>query len=278
MLKMLPAKRRFFIFMAWVAMMVTTVSCLLLPAAFNSNINTRDPLYFDRPMVSTYEYNNGTDVMDLDFNVVSVGSNQSTLDVILGTDTVSLNYTFDGWYVPGDDPSTSQSIFWIHIIGGERSEFSENIGNSFNISDPAGLIGPVNASYNLTIVDNTAYWSVEPGLHGAQASLVFEITDWGGARVGSGLMDLTCGMVFELDVGSVSMRLLRTSYDISRNRIFGFYVSIPVAVALPVLAWLFIILKKRVKQQEETRDVIMDTVLLTGFAAATSIAEILVDV
>ncbi len=240
----------------------------------------RDPLFFDRPLFAEYKYHKATEEIDLKFTVTNVGSSQSTLQTTIdGINQATTTYTQTGQYIdPTYGLTANQSIFWIHIVEeGVRSEFADIIGHNYSIFDPLGIIGPTNKGYNITITGQTAYWPEEPGLHGAQASLEFDVYS-NNNRVGKGLMDRTCGMIFTLDIGGISLRLINTDYDISRNRLFALIPVILLVIAAPFLMYLYIYLRKKRGKKEESKEDMMDSVFLAGFAAVISAIDIYNDV
>ncbi|MFO8080784.1 MAG: hypothetical protein R6V07_10790, partial [Armatimonadota bacterium] len=182
---MISKKKRCFIFLSYLITASVVVTIQILPGIANVGLNQKDPLYFDREMRSTYSYRNGAiEAQDLTFNVVDVGSSQSGAKVSIGGKaSASIEYTHDGYYV---DPSTQtpteyQSPLWIHITGGDRSEIRDYVGEEFKVLDPTGIYGEPNQEYTYVILENDVYWSEEPGLHGAQFSLKFDILDESGA-------------------------------------------------------------------------------------------------
>jgi hypothetical protein len=277
---MLSPRRRFGILLVYVGITAATVGLLILPAALNMDINVRDPLFFDRPLSAQYLYHNGTEEVDLKFTVTNVGAAQSTLQTIIGgSSQLTTTYTHTGSYVdPSYGTTTNQSIFWIHIVeAGERSEFADLVGKNYTIYDPVGIIGVANTEYNITISGRTAYWPEEAGVHGAQASLLFEVYS-NNIRIGKGLMDLTCGMIFTLDVGGKSLKLIDTDYDISRNRLFALIPVIILVIAAPFIMYAYIYLRKKYRNKEESKEDMMDSIFLAGFAAVISAIDIYNDV
>ncbi|MCP4763299.1 MAG: hypothetical protein GY870_16110, partial [archaeon] len=119
---------------------------------------------------------------------------------------------------------------------------------------------------------------IEPGLHGAQACLLFNITDLSGVRVGSGIMDKTCGMVFTMEVNGRTLKLLDTTYDISRNRLYAIPAVIIFAILWPVLMGVYLYIRKKYLNKEDSKEDIIDSIFLTGLASAISAVDIYSDV
>jgi hypothetical protein len=168
------------------------------------------------------------------------------------------------------------TIFWVHIVIGAGSETVNHIGRNFSIFDILGILGAPDTEYMLTITENYVYWAEEPGLHGAQFSLKFEIRDLNGVRVAKGELDCTCGMLFIIEIGAGNLRTLQlidTNYDISRNRLTGWPVSLITAIITPILVFCFLHFYKKEPLEKN-----LETTLLIALGETAFIVDIMIDV
>jgi len=251
----------------------------ILGRVFNTPLNPHDPLFFDRPMFVTYTYNNGTHTGTLDIRVSALHSDRTTVTTTWYGETDSFNVTRTGEFIDGGTTTTNQSFFWIHIAAGLGAEFIDLPGQVYRIYDPIGVLGPANTSYNLTVHAYTNYWSLEPGIHGAQASCTFVIYNEN-TLVAEGFFDRTCGLVFELKIGGGAnyrtLDITNTNYDISRNRVFGILWMLPIAIITPIVGYILMTKVPRFKVEEKDTRLEMTALIGVGMTALT--LDIFVDV
>ena len=245
----------------------------------NLDINIRDPLFFDRDLDATYEYSDGLESSNIIFDVDSIGETESVLKTTFKGNDYETSFNHEGFYVdPVSGVSEYHCLFWVHIVTESgRSEFSNLVGNTYEVIDPVGILGPANEIYSIKFTGRTAYWPEEPGVHGAQASYNFDIFK-GDERIGSGLIDKTCGMVFTMNANGVSLKLLDTSYDISRNRLYALVPIILIMIAIPILTYLVFFLRKKHSNWDEPFEETLDTVFLAGYAGVIAVIDIYNDV
>lgn len=280
---MLSTKKRLLILLTYVATASLTIFVIIAPALIDFGFNVQDPLYFDRELSSQYTYDNGEDEVDLDFDVKDVGEDTSELEVNIDGDKETLEYTHDGYYIdPDTDAETKkQSIFWVHIVEeGTRSEGKDYTGEKFEVFDPLGILGTPEKRYTYKITEADVFWAEnEASLHGAQFSLLFEIENENGTRVGRGEMDKTCGMVFRLEVGQYRLNLVETNYDISRNRLAAIAPMIIMMIAMPlaIFGYFHFYLGKK-REIIESKEDLLDMVFLTAFGQVTFAVDIFIDV
>jgi len=271
---MLSTKRRLIILLILIISGGISVSSIVLARVLNLGTNVQDPLYFSRLTSSKFLYNNGTELMDFYFDSVPLNATHYQANITYGWTAINYNVTSDGRFIDNGRVTSNYSIFWVHIIesGSAGSEFSKNIGRNFSIFDNIGILGVKNTEYKLTITANTVYWPVEPGLLGAQASLTFEVRNLAGVLVATGVMDVTCGMLFQLNIGASgglrTLKLIDTTYDISRNRLSG----LPVVIATIIIAPCSVFLYSRYRKKEK-----MGLTIETTFLVATGGLILLVD-
>jgi hypothetical protein len=216
---------------------IISVSTILIARAFNLGVNQQQPLYFNELNHSQFEYNNGSDILKLNFDVQTIETSYTTCNITVGDESYMVNYTSNGSYI---DPITmdttgNNSIFWINIFTGPATDLEILTGTTYPIFDPIGILGNPNSSYTAIITGYIVYWPTEAALHGAQASIMIEIRDSNGILKAKGLIDRTCGMLFTLEIGSMnysSLKLVNTNYDISRNRISAL---LPI-ILLPIIS------------------------------------------
>lgn len=278
---MISKKFRSLIFLSYVLTASIVVTIQILPGIVNVGLNEADPLYFDRQMQSTFKYRSGsTQTQSLSFNVINVGVSQSTAETqINGANSQQSDYTPEGFYVDQSGTTDYQSVLWVHITGGDRSEIRNYDDEEFKVIDPDGILGSPNEVYTYKIVEDDVYWSEEPGLHGAQFSLKFDILDESGALVGTGEMDKTCGLIFRLDLGGVSIELIETTYDISRNRVSALIALIICVIVVPTPFLLyFLYYKKKVKGDDISREELIDIVFLISLGQFVAAFDLWVDV
>ncbi|MDD1777471.1 MAG: hypothetical protein LUQ65_04820, partial [Candidatus Helarchaeota archaeon] len=187
--------------------------------------------------------------------------------------------TPDGRYIDGDRVTNNYSIFWVHIIvaGSGGSEVIQNVGRNFSIFDTIGILGTPNTEYKLTITDTYVYWPEEAGLQGAQFSLIFEVRSLTGVLVASGEMDMTCGMLFHLEIGTndglKTLKLIDTTYDISRNRLSGIPWIIGVCIATPCIVFLYSHYRKK-----EEMPLTIETTFLVAAGGAVLLVDFFIDI
>lgn len=271
---MLRTKYRFLIFLA---VIVAFYVCLPIPfapinrIAVELNINPKDPLLFETNHVAQFHYNNGTADLTMILTVTEVESNWANVSIQMGDKTVWIQPSLDGLL------QGRYTIFWLHVINPQiQSIFGEIPGTVFNVTDPVGLIGSQNANYTAIITRRTVYWAVDAPLHGAQFSFIVTFYSTTTNEVaGVAMYDSTCGLLFTLNGGSpyVDVKLLETSYPISRNRLTVIPWAIGVFVGLTIVA--YILLKKHWKLENDT---INEVVLLLGAGGAAFCIDVYYDV
>ncbi|MHA1894844.1 MAG: hypothetical protein ACTSX4_10100 [Candidatus Helarchaeota archaeon] len=187
----------------------------------------------------------------------------------------AFNVTQNGYYIneTTGQQTQYQLFFWIHIVEGFGSEAANYIGKTYQIIDPIGVLGTENSTYNLIITAYTNYWprDNQPTIHGAQASIMFIIVDSStGAQVAEGLMDRTCGLVFDLRISAGSYRTMEissTNYDISRNRLIGWVWALTFAFAVPVVSYLIFWKVPHYKVEDKEERLEMAALIACGEAA-----------
>ena len=275
---MLSTKRRLIILIVLLVSGGISVSSIVLARVFNFGTNVQDPLYFSRTTSSKFLYNNGSQIMDFYFDSVPLNATYQA-EITYGSTIIQYNVTSDGRYIDTGRITNNYSIFWVHIVepGSVGSEFGKNIGRNFSIFDSIGILGAVNTEYKLTITANTVYWPVESGLLGAQASITFEIRSLAGVLIATGVMDLTCGMLFQLNIGVFSglrtLKLIDTTYDISRNRLTGLPVIIATIIVAPCLVFLYLHYRKK-----ENMELTIETTFLVATGGLILLVDFYIDI
>ena len=247
----------------------------------NLGTNVHDPLFFDRAMYVKYRYDNGTlDTGELSIKVTDVGSTTSTVKATVNGASQTFTVTHDGFFVDGDKTTSNQTFFWIHIVDTDTlgSEFIPQIGKTHQIIDPIGIFGIVNQEFNLTTTGFVNYWSTEPAIDGAQASISFIITK-NGQTVAEGIMDRTCGLIFKMQISAGSYRTLEiisTNYDISRNRWSSFFTVLAAVIALPIVAYIVFWKTKRFNIEDKEERIELS--ILLGVGTTAIFVDIWIDV
>lgn len=254
--------------------------CLPIPyapinrIAVELDINPQDPLLFETNHVARFYYNNGTTDLIMTLTVLAVNHtfNWANVSVQLADSTIWIQPTLDGFI------QDRYTIFWLHIgnVQLQGITFGAEPGTVFNVTDPVGLIGPQNANYTAIVDRKTVYWALDAPLHGAQFSFIVKFYNPNNNEVaGVAMYDSTCGMLFTLNGGSPysDVKLLDTSYPISRNRLVVIPWAIGVFVGLTMVA--YILMKKRWKLETET---ITEVVLLLGAGGAAFTIDVYYDV
>lgn len=277
---MLSTKTRLGIFLTYVITASITIFIIIAPALIDFGFNEQDPLYFDGEQSSTYQYHNTEEEIDLDIEVTNVGSESSECTFKFGDEEQDAEFTHDGYYIdPTYGETKNQSIFWVHIVEEERSEGKDYTGETYHIYDPIGILGPKNTEYIIEITEADAYWTDEAPVHGAQFSLVFDIKDTEGKRVGIGEMDKTCGKVFQIEKGGRSLKLTNTNYEISRNRLAAIIPMFVLIGLMSVGTFVYFYLFRMKKRGEEvSSEKLIDTIFLVGLGGAVFAIDIFSDV
>lgn len=276
---MLTTKRRLVILLLLVIMGGISVFSIVAARVLNLGSNTQDPLYFDSSTNSKFLYNNGTELLDLYFTSTPLNATQFQAEISYDLKVFRFNVTPDGRYIDGARVTDNYSIFWVHIIvaGSGGSEVGQNVGRNFSIFDTIGILGDPNTEYKLTITDTSVYWPEEAGLLGAQFSLIFEVRSLGGLLVASGEMDMTCGMLFHVEIGTSNglqtLKLIETDYDISRNRISGIPWIIGVCIATPCIVFLYSHYRKK-----EEIPLTIETTFLVAAGGAVLLVDFFIDI
>jgi hypothetical protein len=275
---MLTTKRRLMIFLLLLIMGGLSVFSIVAARILNLGSNVQDPLYFSKLTSSKFLYNNGTQILDFQFDSVPLNATHYQAHITYGSTAINYNVTSDGRFIDQGRITNNYSIFWVHIIepGSGGSEFGKNIGRTFHIFDNIGILGENNTEYILTITAGTVYWPLEASLLGAQASLTFEVRSLAGVLIATGVMDLTCGMVFQLNIGTSGLRtfeLIDTSYDISRNRLTGLPMVIISIIAAPCLAFLYLHYRKK-----EELSLTLETTFLVAAGGLVLLVDFYIDI
>ncbi len=261
---MLRTKYRFLILLS--ITLAFAAGFLVNQIAVYLNINPKDPLYFDTPYSSNFQYNDGFLAnRTITLSAVDIQPSWTNTSVTIDT-TQWITMTSDG-LVNGTD---RYSLFWVHIPNPLLSgPFGITEGLTFNMTDPIGLIGAPGTNYTGIVTDKFVYWPFVPGVHGAQ--FAFTITFYNAtnnALIAEGAYDSTCGLLFELKGGSpyVQIELLETSYPISRNRmVFGPW-ALGLSAGITVFAYIF--MKKKTELDPETiREITL--LMVAGVAVLT---------
>lgn len=269
---MLKTKYRFYLLLA-IAATVASAS-LVNQIAVTLDINPQDPLLFDRTHFARFIYNDGFDEYSMTLLVEHVAIDWSNVSISIDSTIHWMNVSHTGLYQSTD----RNTIFWLHVpnplISG--TSFGITIGTTFNVTDPTGLIGSPGTNYTGIVEDKCVYWPLEFHLHGAQyAFWVTFYNESNNAIVGRGLYDSTCGMLFVLEGGSPFSRvkLLETSYEISRNRMMSWTWALGLSAGITVIAYLY--MKKKTQLDDET---IHEITLLMSAGVAVLMVDIYVDV
>lgn len=290
---MLSTKKRFLIVLLTVLGALIAVGAIVILRVLD--INERSPLFFGEltigtPNIATYYYNNGTDSGILSLNVLEIKSNYSTASISFAGDSEIFNTSLIGTYINstgGQQDWARYTFFAVPIaeLGAAGSELyfilRPTLQVSYNITDPSGILGPKNANYTYIIQGVSNYWADfdQPFIHGAQASLLISIIDENGTHVAKGIIDLTCGMLWELEISSGgslgTLRIRDTNYAISRNRFAALPTSIIVAIVGPIV--IFFVTWKvpsfKLPKEEQT-----EFLALLAVGGAVILLDIMVDV
>jgi hypothetical protein len=237
------------------------------------NINEQDPLFYEKSNTATFEYHDGYAVNTFTVKVETVSDTWANITYNITTAS-SYNATIEG-RVSGTD---RYSIMWIHIpnIFIEGLGVGTSPGTIYNVTDPFGLLGIKNGNYTAIVDREIVYWALDPGLHGAQFSFrVSFYNESNNAIVGQALYDSTCGMLFTLNGGSPysQVKLLETTYPISRNRMTIIYWAIGLFAGVTAIA--YILMKKKWNLDDETTN---EITLLLGAGGAAFVVDVFVDV
>ncbi len=277
---MLKTKYRFLIFLS---LALVFYMCLPIPfspinrIAVELDINPQDPLLFETYHTAAFHYNNGTMDLSITLEVVEVnlGSNWANVSVDVEGSISYFQSSIDGIL---DNTSNRYSIFWIHVgnVQLEGVIFGVEAGTELNVTDPIGLIGPAYGNYTAIIDRKIVNWATDPALHGAQFSfLVTFYNESNGVKMGQAMYDSTCGLLFTLQGGFPysQVKLMDTSYPISRNRMTVLPWAIGLFAGLIIIA--YILMKKRWELEQKTITEI--TLLLTAGGVAFTV-DVFIDV
>jgi hypothetical protein len=114
-------------------------------------------------------------------------------------------------------------------------------------------------------------------LQGAQFSLIFEVRSLSDVLVASGEMDMTCGMLFHLEIGTSdglkTLKLVGTTYDISRNRLSGIPWIIGVCIATPCIVFLYSHYRKK-----EQMPLTIETTFFVAAAGSVLLVDFFIDI
>ncbi len=249
------------------------ISLTVIVAGRFLNINTQDPLFFDREMYATYEYNDGETDGELKFEVTKIESDYSVCTCSFEDEfEKDFKVTEDGFYLRNSKETTYQTFFWVHIVEGMGSEGRDYTDKEYDIIDPIGIFGNASEKYTLKITENTNYWPQEAPLHGAQASMKFVVYNSDDELVADGLMDATCGLVWKMEIGAASgnlktMKLVDTNYDISRNRLTGWPWAVALAIITPIACYFLLGKVKKIKVEDKDERVEITALVACGEAA-----------
>ncbi len=206
-------------------------------------ISPKDPQFLDADYVSEFVAEDALAAS----GPIEVRSEAGKKLVVKQADSASeFAFSAEGTYLKGGQDTGTYPLFWIRLPPQHqmvrRAHFTELV-NQLRVTDLTGLIGPAGAEYGVRNETTTILWSWTLG---SQFSHPIEIVDASGAVVASGLYDTTCGILEELssyrDGKLGTLRLVKTSFPMSRNRNFFFiYASL---ISACVLVYHFVWRKK----------------------------------
>lgn len=173
------------------------------------NIVERDPNPFDgRKLTATYASDRG------DLSLLSTTSEH--IFEISGAINTGLKIKQDGTSSSASG-AAGYTPFWIPFKNPMITLGRSN--PDFPIFDTAGILGDPSKAYTARQENPLILW--DEYLQ-SQASYRFGIFDENGARVATGIYDATCGLLFNIRIkhpDKPDMRLTRTNFNISRNRV-----------------------------------------------------------
>ncbi len=268
---MLRTKHRFLILIT-ISLSIAAAS-LVNQIAVYLNINPQDPLLFDRQNTAYFYYDDGFNENNITLTVFQVEPNWSNVSLLVGSTQHYIAVNHEGFY----NFSNRNTIFWLHVPNPLTSEAYGIIpGTVYNVTDTIGLIGPPGSNYTGIVTDKFVYWPNDPGVHGAQYAFVVTFRNaTNNAVMGIGTYDSTCGMLFTLEGGIpfIQVRLLETSYEISRNRMMSWPWALGLSTGITVIAYVY--MKKKTELDTET---ITEITLLMTAGVAAIMVDIYVDV
>ncbi len=180
------------------------------------NINPRNPRFDQKPYYAKYKVEGVlAKKLGTELTFRSFGNNQFRLE------SKNLTKTFE---------QTQFSPFWFFIKNPVvylflRSLVTRDI-NKITVYDAVGILGEPKETYKLKLHHRMILWS---RILDSQASYKIGLYDKNGKEIATGIYDATCGLLFNLDIhrdGLSSLKLVKTSFPISRNRYWEIAIAI----------------------------------------------------
>ncbi|GAB4315191.1 MAG: hypothetical protein Kow0069_16920 [Promethearchaeota archaeon] len=216
-----------------------------------ADLNVKEAYFFRSNHWARYAYDDGTGgpgaapkSLELRGTVLDASTTNVTVTVD-GALQGSFLVTPAGRVLQGGKDDGNYSIWWVYVpnvfmmlglMGGEV----------YDAVDPTGFLGVADQSFRMVVTDKRVFWPSDPeqrALSGAQSA--FELTIYGeqtNATVATVVADITCGVV-EVFRGArggrqYELRLVDTSFPISRNRNLVLTFDVLIGAVLGVLLYL----------------------------------------
>ena len=214
----------------------------LFPSAFDSttkalnvSFNQRELSLFSNPTYElTYQFDNTTYDANIPLSLTHIPIDDIWTRVSIKIDDTTYEYDCrqDGRIYANNN---TYSIFWL-FLGEENDLYFGNRIMEYNMIDPIGLLGAVNQTYILRLEDKIIYRNNNPQLIGGQMSYEARLYDYeSGNFTAEYVIDVTSGIVFEIN-GNVRIVLdSPTNYPISRHRLVMCIVWIVMLSVVPLL-------------------------------------------
>ncbi len=230
-----------------------------------------DPKYYEQSFASTYSLYNGDKTIDIDF-VSNPQLDDTLVSLNFGETLRTFNFSSEGYFLNGSTITIYQSLFWVDL---GNSDYVDLSGSKIMIIDLIGILGNSFEIYEMHIIEKDVYWADVPSLCGAQASYIIEIYDEAGIRKAKGMIDYTCGMLFELSIGNQNysdLKIINSNYIISKNRLISLIGSFIAIIGFPLLTYIYL------KRKNDDKSNLESTVILMTYGQIAIFIDLYFDV
>ncbi|MHA1271508.1 MAG: hypothetical protein ACTSPY_17075 [Candidatus Helarchaeota archaeon] len=256
---MLRWKNRFLIILITISIFIMSLLINQILIESPSKLNERNPLFFDsNNYYSSFYFNNGSYNYEQIVIIQSININTTTSNI-----TITIGQNLQGYFLAHPNGIVYQNkilkgnfSFWWILVPNLLTTFGQGLepGKRYDIIDPTGFLGVLNAEYILIIERKGVYWPYDQrlgNLLGAQASFDVSIYNESNmVKIATATYDQTTGNIELLEGGvniDISLSLFQTNFPISRNRINQMWIALIYGPIIIIVAYLFMRIDWQVK-------------------------------
>ncbi|MHA1340049.1 MAG: hypothetical protein ACTSRZ_07555 [Promethearchaeota archaeon] len=226
------------------------------------DINVKESYFFKTDHYATYVLRNESSGIDSILLVKGKVINSTHTEVTLSINGSTIDKFFvnpEGFiYLNGELQQNIYSIWWV-FVKNVFMMLGVKEGDTYNLCDVSGFIGPVAENYSMIVTERMVLWPHDPiqkNLSGAQSSFRVSIfREPSHEKIGTSILDVTCGVIEVWD-GLINgtlgtLILIDTSFPISRNRNIVLAFDAIFGCVLIILVGLIIFGKIKMGKKKE---------------------------